>query len=322
MLDAFGREINYMRVSITDRCNLRCGYCMPKDGVPAVSHSQVLRYEELLRLCAIAARAGIRSVRVTGGEPLVRKGCVGFLRGLGATPGIERLSLTTNGVLLEQFADELAKRKLDSVNISLDSLDPQTYARITRRDSFPAVWRGLGKAVTSGLRVKINCLPMAGLNDAELLDFARLTENMPVNVRFIEFMPTRSGSGYKGISSEEILNRLAQVYPDLSPDTHIRGSGPARYFISRKMRGSVGIISTGSTGDSCICTECNRVRLTSEGFLKLCLFHGDGLDLRGLLREGADDEQILAAFTQAIARKPGGQSNPGRGIENMSKIGG
>ena len=319
MIDCLGREINYMRVSITDRCNLRCVYCMPEDGISAISHAQVLRYEELLRLCAIAVRAGIRSVRVTGGEPLVRKGCIGFLRELKTTPGIKRLALTTNGVFLEQFVDELADIGLDSINISLDSLSAETYMRITRRDSFSAVWRGLNKAVASGLRVKINCVPIMGQNDAELLAFARLAENMPVDVRFIEFMPTRSGKSFERLSGTAILTRLLEAYPDLLPDTRRRGYGPARYFISGKMRGSVGIISA---GDGRICSECNRVRLTSEGLLKLCLFHYDGLDLRGMLRDGAGDAEIQAAFTQAVLRKPEGQTHTGAGIETMSRIGG
>ena len=319
MLDWLGREINYMRVSITDRCNLRCVYCMPPEGVPHVSHTQVLRYEEILRVCAIAAGLGIRAIKVTGGEPLVRAGCIDFLRTIKATPGIESLTLTTNGVLLEAFADQLAELKLDSVNISLDSLDANTYMQITRRGSFSEVWRGLGKALSAGLRVKINCLPMRGQNDAEIPAFARLSERIPVDVRFIELMPTAGGESFEGLSGEEVLGRLLEIYHDLAPAAQEEGFGPARYFSSGKMLGRIGIIGAGG---GCICSECNRVRLTSEGFLRLCLFHGDGLDLRGMLRAGAPDAEIQAAFEQAVLRKPGGQACSGAEIKNMSRVGG
>ena len=324
MLDSLGRDIDYIRISITDRCNLRCLYCMPEEGVPARSHDDVLRYEELLRLAGAAVKAGIRNVKVTGGEPLARRGCVDFLRKLKALPGVEHVTLTTNGVLLEPVLDDLVRMKIDGVNISLDSLSGERYRQITRRDEFPIVWRGLNKAVEAGLRVKVNCVPIAGLNDTEIVDFAQLTEDMPVDVRFIEFMPAGVGEGLEGISSEEILSRLMEAYPDLTQNTHKRGFGPARYFKSGKMRGSIGIID--ALG-SCFCPTCNRVRLTSDGYLKLCLFHDDGLDLRGMLRGGASDSEIEAAFAGAILRKPeryalGGNAGPDKSIKNMSQIGG
>jgi len=321
MLDLLGRDIDYMRISITDRCNLRCKYCMPEDGVRLISHGDVLSYEEILRLCGAAVKAGIRNFKVTGGEPLVRRGCMRFLSELKSAPGIENVTLTTNGVLLEPHAGDLAKMKLDGVNISLDSLRADTYMQITGRDGFPAVWRSLNKAVEAGLRVKINFVPLAGQNDEEILPVARLAESLPVDVRFIEFMPaTGAGMGFERVDGAVILERLLEAYPDLAQDERRRGFGPARYFKSSKMRGSVGLIS--AVGD-CFCPDCNRVRLTSDGFLKLCLFHDDGLDLRRMLRSGADDNEIEAAFAGAVRRKPERYpTGPDTGIKNMSRIGG
>lgn len=325
MVDLLGRNIDYMRISITDRCNLRCRYCMPEEGVPPLSHGNILRYEEILRICKVAAKIGIRGVRVTGGEPLVRKGCIEFLRELKAIPEIEYVALTTNGVLLEPFVDDIARMKLDGVNISIDSLCAETYRKITRRADFPAVWRSLEKAVEAGLMVKVNCVPMVGLNDTEIVSFARLAQDMPVDVRFIEFMPTDTGEGFEGIGGAEILSRLAEVYPDLEPDTQRHGFGPARYFKSGKLRGGIGIIDALGT---CFCHGCNRVRLTSDGFLKLCLFSDDGLDLRGMLRSGASDSEIETAFTGTVYHKPERYPPPGVdrlpdiGIKNMSQVGG
>ena len=321
MRDLLGRDIDYMRISITDRCNLRCNYCMP-DGLPPISHDDILRYEEILRLCRAAAKAGIKHFKVTGGEPLVRKGCLDFLRGLKSIPGVEHVTLTTNGILLEPRVEEMAKLGLDGINVSLDSLNPDTYRQITGSGDFSAVWRGLHKAAEAGLRVKVNCVPILGQNDGEITAIARLAEELPVDVRFIEFMPTAANEGFEGLPGDEILNLLLEVYPDLAGDPKRRGFGPARYFKSKRMRGSVGLID--AIG-SCFCPGCNRVRLTSEGFLKLCLFHEDGLDLREMLRSGADDREIEAAFEQAVHRKPERHrfGDPAKmGIKNMSRIGG
>jgi len=295
---------------------------MPEEGVQQHSHADVLRYEELLRLVRITAACGIRNVKVTGGEPLIRKGCTSFLRELKAIPGVENVTLTTNGVFLEAFLDELVKIKIDGVNISLDSLSPEKYKQITGRDDFAAVWRGLEMAVEAGLPVKVNCVPIAELNEGEITDFARLSERMPVDVRFIELMPTTAKERFTRVGSEAILARLTQVYPDLTQDTRRRGFGPSRYYKSSKMQGSIGIID--AIG-GCFCPNCNRVRLTSDGFLKLCLFHDDGLDLREMMRNGASDSEILEAFVSAVFCKPEeyarGDSS-GVLIKNMSQIGG
>jgi len=320
MYDSFGRNIEYMRVSVTDRCNLRCKYCMP-DDLPFIPHDNILRYEEILRICKAAAKTGVRIIRVTGGEPLVRKGCAEFLEALKSVPGIEHLTLTTNGTLLEPFIDTLVKIKLDCVNISLDTLDAGVYRQITGKDAFAQVWRSLHKAAEAGLRVKINCVPVKGVNEPDIIPIARLAESMPVDVRFIELMPTTVNMHMEGITGREVRVRLLTEYPDLTPDSAQRGFGPARYYKSAKLQGGIGFIN--AIGD-CFCPGCNRIRLTSEGLLKQCLYHGGGLDLRTALRNNASDSELEAAIAGVIYNKPerhlfGCEHD---GIGRMSRIGG
>ena len=321
--DAFDRKIEYMRVSITDRCNLRCRYCMPED-LPLISHNDIMRFEEILRLCAITAKIGINAIKVTGGEPLARKGCVDFIRKLKSLPGIEHVTLTTNAVLLEPYVNELAEIGLDCVNISLDSLDSDVYKRLTGRDELDNVLKSLNKALKAGLHVKINCVPLKGVNDVEIIPIAQLAERFPIDVRVIELMPTCSSEKFGRISGTEIITQLNCEYPDLIPDKTRRGFGPARYFKSGKLKGSVGIIDAVSNH---FCKNCNRVRLTSEGFLKLCLFHDDGVDLRKMLRNGATDAEIVTAIVDAIYKKPerhyfDDSTGEHGGVKKMSSIGG
>ena len=317
MRDSFGRHIDYLRVSVTDRCNLRCRYCMPEE-LPSVPHELILRYEEILRVCAIMATLGIRTVKVTGGEPLVRKGCLDFIKRLKQIPGIEHVTLTTNGVLLEPYIDDLASLGLDGINISLDSLDAHTYTRITGRDELNRARRSLYKAVESGLRVKINCVPLRGINEGDILPIAYLAKTLPVDVRFIELMA--AGAEIEGIPGAEVIDKLRHEFPDLHPDPAPHGFGPARYFKSGGLVGSIGLIASVSGH---FCSGCNRVRLTNEGFLKLCLVRGEEIDLRELLRFGAGDGEIRDKIEAAIHNKPERHLlNEGESIEKMSRIGG
>ncbi len=322
MQDSLSRTIDYMRVSITDRCNLRCQYCMPND-LPWVEHSAILRYEEFLEICGATADLGIRTIKVTGGEPLARKGSVDFLARLKELPGIERVTLTTNGLLLEPHVAALAGMGLDGVNISLDTLRREVYQRLTGSDGLAKVLATLEKTVASGLKVKINCVPILGVNDGEVADIAALAAEIPVDVRFIELMPTASSQAFTGLSGEEVLFRLLEKYPDLSPTSERRGYGPARYYASEGLLGRIGLIAAVSNH---FCGECNRIRLTSQGFLKLCLYHEQGVDLRRLLRQGAGREELAAAIEEAILQKPQshhfGQEDEKHGIKNMSRIGG
>ncbi|MCL2169959.1 MAG: GTP 3',8-cyclase MoaA [Defluviitaleaceae bacterium] len=320
MIDSFSRKINYMRVSITDRCNLRCAYCMPED-VESISHDDVLRFEELLHLCSIMARLGAKTIRVTGGEPLVRKGCVGFIEELKKLDGLENVTLTTNGILLSKNLDRLVAAGLDGLNISLDSQCPEIYKKITGVDAYAQVMDAIKQAVHAGMRVKVNCVPIKGVNDSQILPMAALPLTMPIDVRFIELMPTGAGGDMKGISLDEVTEIIRGAHPNLEVDDSFHGFGPARYLKSADMLGSIGFISSMS---EIFCAGCNRVRLSSEGFLTLCLHHNKGLSLRELLRGGASDEEIETAILQSISEKPEKHHllENEIGLKDMSKIGG
>ena len=301
MFDSSSRNIHYLRLSVTDLCNLRCRYCMP-DGVEKLEREAVLTYEEFLRLAALFAQCGIDTVRVTGGEPLVRKDVDQLVAGLKAIPGIRKVTLTTNGILLARQLPALLNAGLDSVNISLDTLRPEVFQRITARDGFSHVMEGLRAALDSGIPVKLNCVPQAGVNEGELEDLAALAENRPLQVRFIEMMPIGYGAAMPCISGPELRQRFARRWPELQPLTEAAfGDGPAVYYTVPGWQGSIGFIAA---VHGKFCASCNRVRLTSQGFLRPCLASEAGCDLRALLRSGADDAQLLAAIRETIWAKP------------------
>ena len=304
MFDRYQRDIHYLRLSVTDLCNLRCRYCMP-DGVEKLEREAVLTYEEFLRLAALFARCGIDTVRVTGGEPLVRKNVAQLVAGLKETPGIRRVTLTTNAVLLAEQLPALLDAGLDSVNISLDTLRPEVFRQITARDDFAAVQAGLQAALQSGLPVKLNCVPQAGVNEGELEQLAALAKDNAMQVRFIEMMPIGYGAAMPCISGPELRVRFARRWPELAPlsaaQEHALGDGPAVYYTVPGWQGSIGFIAA---VHGKFCASCNRVRLTSQGFLRPCLASETGCDLRALLRSGADDAQLLAAIRETIWAKP------------------
>ena len=304
MFDRYQREIHYLRLSVTDLCNLRCRYCMP-DGVEKLEREAVLTYEEFLRLAALFARCGIDTVRVTGGEPLVRKNVAQLVAGLKETPGIRRVTLTTNAVLLAEQLPTLLDAGLDSVNISLDTLRPEVFRQITARDDFAAVQAGLQAALESGLPIKLNCVPQAGVNEGELEQLAALAKDNAMQVRFIEMMPIGYGAAMPCISGPELRARFARRWPELAPlsaaQEHALGDGPAVYYTVPGWQGSIGFIAA---VHGKFCASCNRVRLTSQGFLRPCLASETGCDLRALLRSGADDAQLLAAIRETIWAKP------------------
>ena len=301
MFDSTRRDIHYLRLSVTDLCNLRCRYCMP-DGVEKLEREAVLTYEEFLRLAALFAQCGIDTVRVTGGEPLVRKNVAQLVAGLKAIPGIRKVTMTTNGILLAQQLPALLAAGLDSVNISLDTLRSEVFRQITARDDFAAVQAGLQAALESGIPVKLNCVPQAGVNEGELEDLAALAENRPLQVRFIEMMPIGYGAAMPCISGPELRQRFARRWPELQPLTEAAfGDGPAVYYTVPGWQGSIGFIAA---VHGKFCASCNRVRLTSQGFLRPCLASEAGCDLRALLRSGADDTQLLAAIRETIWAKP------------------
>jgi cyclic pyranopterin phosphate synthase len=332
MLDKFKREINYLRVSITDRCNLRCVYCMPKEGVSLIGHEDILSYEEMLRIIRIARKLGIVKVRVTGGEPLVRRGVTEFLAALGKL-GLEDISLTTNGILLESLAEPIRKAGVGRINVSLDSLDPEKYTRITRGGDLAAVLRGLELADRAGFSpIKINVVTVKGFNDDEAIQFARLTMGKPYEIRFIELMPIggKNDNADKYVSNDELMERIAGVGRLLPVEDGKRGKsldGPARRFRLEGARGVIGFISPISHN---FCHACNRLRLTADGGLRACLMVDGETDLKTPLRKGCKDEDLEQLIRQAIMGKPRGQHTDGSGEDcsrrkcarEMSTIGG
>ena len=305
--DNFRRAIDYIRVSVTDRCNLRCIYCMPPGGLVPIEHKEILSYEEIVRLLEVAARIGLRKIRITGGEPLVRKNVPDLIRLIKYIEGIEDLSLTTNGILLRQYADLLAEAGLNRVNISLDSLRPDRYRDITRGGNVEEVFRGIAAAEKAGLTpIKINMVPVRGINDDEIADFALMTMKSPYQVRFIEFMPFSVPGVWtseKFISSEEaasIVEKIGRLIP-----AKLRKAGPARYF---RLDGAAGVIGFISPLSNHFCNECNRLRLTTDGKLRPCLFSETEIDLKSVLRSGAPDEEVERLIRLSIALKPRGHN--------------
>lgn len=297
MTDQFGRNIDYMRISVTDRCSLRCRYCMP-EGVKFLDHREILRYEELLEIARAAVELGIVNFKVTGGEPLARRDCADFIRRLKKLPGVRTVSLTTNGVLLSPLARELAEAGVDWVNISLDAPDRETFAAITGFDVLDRVLAGMDACEAAGLPFKLNCVLLPDSRD-RLVPLARFARERPVDVRFIEMMPIGLGAGNSGLSWKEALSVLRREWPDLHPVEERRGNGPARCYASGALRGRVGVIDAVSRK---FCAQCNRVRLTSTGQLKPCLCYSQGTDLREVLR--TCPEQLTETMRGAIFRKP------------------
>ncbi len=324
--DTYNRTINYLRISITDRCNLRCFYCMPKQGVSPLGHDVIMRYEEIIRIATVAADLGITKIRVTGGEPLVRKGITDLIADLNAIPGIEELSITTNGVLLKAAAPALREAGLKRINISLDTLDPQNYSKITRGGDINTVLAGITEARIQGFQpIKINVVTMRGINDHDIEAFARLTLERPVHIRFIEFMPIDKDSSWDEkhfIANDEILDRLRSVGP-LTQQTTDKQAGPATMYQFEGAAGKLGFISPLSNH---FCDTCNRLRLTADGKLRTCLFSDNETDLKTPLRDGCSQDELRHIMAQAIMTKPKGHtmSEPTfrKCFRNMSAIGG
>ena len=323
--DLFQREITYLRISVTDRCNLRCFYCVSADGLTPLSHGDILTYEEVLGIVRVAVRLGINKVRITGGEPLIRRDILHFLRRLASISGLQDVSMTTNGTLLREMAGPLFDTGIHRINISLDTLNPLKFRRITRRNYFHAVWEGISAAQKAGFSpIKLNVVLIKGVNDNELIQFAELSIQEPYVIRFIEFMPIGGITCWdrqKMMTSNEIKSQLES----LGPLQHIRSSvndGPAKKYRFENAKGEIGIISPMSDN---FCATCNRLRLTADGRLRPCLFSDHEIDIKTPLRNGCTPEEIKRLIRQAIAEKPMGHGH--RIHKNMcrrpmSKIGG
>jgi len=326
MKDSYGREINYMRLSITDKCNYRCKYCMPEEGIPDLGHDQILRYEELEAIVKASVELGIHKFRLTGGEPLVRKGIVEFVRRLKSIPGVTELTMTTNGALLGDLAKPLKAAGLDRVNISLDSLRHTRFKEITRCGDLNDVLAGINASTAAGFSpIKLNVVTMKGFNDDEILDFVQLTMQHPFEVRFIELMPFSGNKdmNYGYISTEEIMAKLPALKPVKKP---INESGVAQLYSYPGSKGYIGFISPLS---DCFCPSCNKVRITSDGKLKTCLHSNNEYDLKPALIENSngdfDIEKLKNSIEQAImAKEECHHLQPGKATveRNMNKIGG
>ena len=336
LIDNFGREISYLRVSITDRCNYRCIYCKPEEQFEFIPHKEILRYEEIVEIIEEAVNLGVTKVRITGGEPLARKGVVDFIKKLREIKKLEDISLTTNGFFLSEYAEKLKDAGLNRVNISLDSLQEEKYKRITRGGSLEKALKGIDSALKAGLLpIKINTVLIRGINDDEVEDFVRLALERPLNIRFIEFMPTGeeviNEFENKFISVQEIKEKLIKKYL-LNPIKIYNSNGPANYFRIKGAKGTVGFITALSQH---FCETCNRIRLTSEGKLRPCLFSNKGIDIKKTIRKLARDKKndrflrkeiIKDKLKEAVKLKPVGHKLNIKNQENlsfhMSRIGG
>lgn len=324
--DKTGRIINYLRLSVTDRCNLRCVYCMPEEGIDFLPHSEILTYEEILHLVRLSVQAGIRKVRLTGGEPLVRKGFIPFLESLCRIEALKEITLTTNGVLLKELAAEIKACGICRINISLDSLKAERFFQITGRDYFDRVWEGIQEAERLEFNpIKINVVVMKGTNDDEIIDFARLTLEKPYHIRFIEFMPVGTDNGWshqKFVSTREIHEHIATL-GDLKPVNSSSLDGPAQRFVIEGAKGEIGLIGALSKH---FCKKCNRLRMTAEGHLRGCLFSDQEIDIRTPLRGSKGDAHLLNLIHQAIKNKPREHGieryGPRKCVRQMSSIGG
>lgn len=325
LLDQYGRKIDYLRISITDRCNLRCLYCMPEDGITPKSHSEILTFEEIEKITRAAVSMGVDKIRITGGEPLVRKGAVNLIAGIAGINGLVDLSMTTNGIFLSEYAESLKKAGLKRVNISLDTLNHEKYKTITKTEKLSDVIKGIDKVQETGLFVKLNIVVIKGINDDEILDFVGFGCKRNLCVRFIEFMPTNSRLFWetsKFISMKEVKRFCEKA--GVLEKTSVQGSGPAEYYKIKGKRGVIGFISPFSYR---FCSGCNRIRLTSDGKLRACLHNGYEIDLRERLRQNASIEEIGELIKKSLLTKPkehcmkltGTINHP---YQTMSQIGG
>lgn len=301
--DSYGREINYMRISITDRCNLRCCYCMP-DGADWIPMKDILTYEEITAVCQEAVKLGITRFKITGGEPLVRRECSKLIRMIKEIPGTEVVTLTTNGLLLGEQLESLMQAGLDAVNISLDTLDKEKYKQVTGFDKLSVVLASITKAVESGIPVKINAVLQKGMNEEEWLPLTQLAKNLPLSVRFIEMMPIGYGNIPQSISNEELKEKIMRYYGNLTEDFRIYGNGPAVYYSIEGFKGNIGFISA---IHGKFCNLCNRIRMTSTGDIKPCLCYEQRWELKPALRmehKEKRQESIQKILIESIKNKP------------------
>ena len=328
LVDSFGRQITYLRLAVTDRCNLRCTYCMPAEGAEIVERKELLTYKEMYRITRILSELGVNKVRITGGEPFVRKDLIGFLKMMSFNELLEEINITTNGVLVGAHVEELSVFKVKTINLSIDSLQPEKFAQITRRSVFEKVWETLERIEKSDLKLKLNVVVQSGVNTDEINDFVELTKYREIEVRFIEEMPF-NGVGIRAIKAvwdfKKIVEEIKKKHPELAPLPSEK-SATSRNF---KVKGAKGIVGVIPAYTRTICSDCNRLRITSTGALKNCLFDEGVYSIRDFLRSGASDEELKQLFVELVSKKPKdgfvAEANRKRNkkvSESMSSIGG
>lgn len=325
LLDPHGREITYLRLSVTDRCNFRCQYCMPEEGMHFVPRDDLLTFEELQQLSEIFCRLGITKIRITGGEPFVRKEITNFLRNLRSVDGLKKLTITSNGTLLQQHLDELTEIGIDTINLSLDSLNRERFYQITRRDKFDEVYAGIFKLLDAGFELKINCVLMKGKNEEDIIPFIELTRDYPISVRFLEEMPFNGSQSFDSIrwDYKEIYSYINKHYPDIDKIPAAPTSTSENYRIPG-YKGSFGIIASFSRT---FCGTCNRIRLSATGDLRTCLYGPPVVNLRDIMRMGASTTQLELAIINAVSmREKDGYAaealNKKTVMDSMSVLGG
>lgn len=301
LTDNHGRPVNYLRLAVTDRCNLRCFYCMPEQGIDWLERKELMSWEEMLRLCRLVVNMGIEKIRLTGGEPFARKGFMDFLTHLATIGGLKEITLTTNGVLTAPYIPQLKQLGIKSVNLSMDSIDRNRFFSITRRDELPAVLDTMHELLRHDIQVKVNAVVMDGKNTDDIIPLAELTKELPVSIRYIEEMPFNGHEVYNGLSWDfvRILDKLKSQYPDIKKIQDAQYSTSYNYQISGH-QGTVGIIAAYTRS---FCGTCNRIRVTPQGSLKTCLYGGSVLNIKDLMREGLTDDTIQLAITDAIKQK-------------------
>ena len=296
MIDKFGRKIDYLRISVTENCNLKCIYCIDENNILNSCNNDILTDDEIVKIATECARLGIKKIRITGGEPLVRKNIESLIYKLKCINGIEEIYITTNGVLLHTKIEDLKKNGLTGVNISLDSLKEERFKTLTRRGELSSVLKAIDKCLEYNLKVKINTVMVNDINKDEIIDFVDMTKKKAVDVRFIELMPIGIAVNYKGVTNEEILATIKEHYKEVIEVKRSKMGGPATYVKLNEAKGKIGF--------NCFCEDCNRIRLTPEGFLKQCLHFDYGVDLRKLMRDGISDEELKKVIYHNIYDKP------------------
>lgn len=301
MLDLYGRNIDYLRISITDKCNFRCKYCMPEGKIDTLRNDEILTFDEIIKVCRSASKLGIQKIKITGGEPLLRNDAIELIKCIKKLPGIKNVTLTTNGALLKNKINELKSAGIDSINISLDTRIREKFNDITRMSEFDRVVEGIRAAINIGIKIKINCVPIVNFNYNEITDIALISKDKNIDVRFIEMMPIGLGESFKGISNEEILNILEKEFGKFLRLENTKDNGPALYYKNENFKGRIGFISAVSNE---FCENCNRIRITADGALKPCLCYGAGIDLKTLLRNGCNEDELTEAIKAGIVSKP------------------